>query len=66
MLYIIERRGGVTKSQDTLALIRQLPIEVLPAYEQAVFEAVHLEPVILFPMQMLSLSQQPCAIAQFS
>ena len=43
MLYIIERRGGVTKSQDALALIRQLPIEVLPADEQAVFDAAHVK-----------------------
>ena len=43
MLYIIERRGGVTKSQDALALIRQLPIEVLPADEQAVFDAAHIK-----------------------
>ena len=43
MLYIVERRGGVTKSQDALALIRQLPIEVLPADEQAVFDAAHIK-----------------------
>jgi len=43
MLYIIERRGGITKSQDALALIRQLPIEVLPADEQAVFDAAHIK-----------------------
>jgi ribonuclease VapC len=43
LLYIIERRGGVTKSQDALALIRQLPIEVLPADEQVVFDAAHIK-----------------------
>ena len=43
MLYIVERRGGVPKSQDALALIRQLPIEVLAADEQAVFDAAHIK-----------------------
>ena len=43
LLYIIERRGGVTRSQDALALIRQLPIEVLPADEQVVFDAAHIK-----------------------
>jgi ribonuclease VapC len=43
VLYIVERRGGVAKAQDTLALIRQLPIEILPADEQAVFSAAHIK-----------------------
>jgi ribonuclease VapC len=43
VLYMIERRGGVTKAQDALALIRQLPIEILPADEQSVFAAAHLK-----------------------
>jgi ribonuclease VapC len=43
ILYITERRGGITKAQDTLALLRQLPIEVLPADEQAVFSAAHIK-----------------------
>lgn len=43
VLYIIERRGGIAKVQDTLALIRQLPIEVLPADEQSVFSAAHIK-----------------------
>jgi len=43
ILYIVERRGGVAKAQDTLALIRQLPIEFLPADEQAVFDAAHIK-----------------------
>jgi len=42
-LYIVERRGGVAKAQDALALIRQLPIEILPADEQAVFSAAHIK-----------------------
>lgn len=43
MLYITERRGGVSKAQDALALIRQLPIEILPADEQSVFSAAHIK-----------------------
>lgn len=43
ILYIVERRGGVAKAQDTLALIRQLPIEILPADEQSVFTAAHIK-----------------------
>jgi predicted nucleic acid-binding protein len=43
LLYIVERRGGVVKAQETLALIRQLPIEVLSADEQAVFDAAHIK-----------------------
>jgi predicted nucleic acid-binding protein len=43
ILYITERRGGVTKAQDALAVLRQLPIEVLPADEQTVFAAAHIK-----------------------
>ena len=43
LLYITERRGGVAKAQDTLALIRQLPIEIVPADEQTVFAAAHIK-----------------------
>jgi predicted nucleic acid-binding protein len=43
VLYIIERRGGISKAQDVLALIRQLPIEILSADEQAVFSAAHIK-----------------------
>jgi len=43
ILYITERRGGVAKAQDTLALLRQLPVEILPADEQAVFSAAHVK-----------------------
>ena len=43
MLYIIERREGVARTQDVLALIRQLPLEILPADEQAVFAAAHIK-----------------------
>lgn len=43
ILYITERRGGVSRAQDTLALIQQLPIEILPADQQAVFSAAHIK-----------------------
>jgi uncharacterized protein len=43
ILYITERRGGLVKAQDALALIQQLPIEVLPADEQTVFTAAHIK-----------------------
>ena len=43
VLYITERRGGVSKAQDALALIRQLPIEILPVDEQEVFAAAHIK-----------------------
>lgn len=43
LLYIIERRGGIAKSQDALALIRQLPIELEPADEQTIFTAAHIK-----------------------
>jgi len=43
ILYITERSGGIEKSQDVLALLRQLPIEVIPADEQTVFTAAHIK-----------------------
>ena len=43
LLYILERRGGASKAQEALALIQQLPIEILPADEQAVFSAAHIK-----------------------
>jgi ribonuclease VapC len=43
LLYITERRGGVAKAQDALALIRQLPIQVMPVDEQIVFSAAHIK-----------------------
>ncbi len=42
-LYIIERRGGPVKAQAALALIQQLPLEILPADEPAVFAAAHIK-----------------------
>jgi predicted nucleic acid-binding protein len=43
ILYITERRSGLIKAQDALALIRQLPIEILPADEPIVFAAAHVK-----------------------
>jgi predicted nucleic acid-binding protein len=43
ILYITERRGGLVKAQDALALLQQLPIEIQPADEQTVFAAAHLK-----------------------
>jgi ribonuclease VapC len=43
LLYITERRGGIVKAQDTLALIQQLAIEIVPADEQLVFAAAHIK-----------------------
>ena len=43
ILYSTERRGGISKVQDTLALVQRLPIEVLPVDEQTVFAAAHIK-----------------------
>ena len=43
ILYITERKGGLQRAKDVLALLRQLPIEILPADEQAVFSAAHIK-----------------------
>lgn len=40
---LTERRGGAPRVQEVLALIRQLPIEVIPVDEQTVFAAAHLK-----------------------
>ena len=43
LLYIIERKPGVARAQETLALIRELPIEIVPAEEKTVLAAAHLK-----------------------
>lgn len=43
LLYIIERRGGIAKAQDALALLRQLPVEILTVDEQIIFAAAHIK-----------------------
>ena len=43
ILYIIERRGGIAKAQDALALMHQLPVEIRLVDEQTVFAAAHIK-----------------------
>lgn len=43
VLYITERRGGLHRAQEALGLLRQLPMEILPADEQLVFAAAHVK-----------------------
>lgn len=43
ILYIIERRGGIAKAQDALALIQQLPLEIPLVDEQTVLAAAHIK-----------------------
>ena len=41
--YITEREGGLVRAQAVLGLIQQLPVEILPASEEAVFAAAHIK-----------------------
>ena len=43
VIYNTERRYGLAKAQDTLALIQRMPIEVLPADNQTVLAAAHIK-----------------------
>ncbi len=43
VIYNTERRYGLAKAQDTLALIQRMPVEVLPADNQTVFAAAHIK-----------------------
>jgi predicted nucleic acid-binding protein len=43
VIYNTERKHGLNKAQDTLALIQEMPIEVLPADDQTVFAAAHIK-----------------------
>ena len=43
MLYIVERRRGLTEAQAVLAASQQAPIEILPADEQTVLAAAHIK-----------------------
>ena len=43
MLYIVERRRGLTEAHSTLAAVQQTPIEILPADEQTVLAAAHIK-----------------------
>ena len=43
MAYIVERRRGLPAAQSALAAVQALPVEVLPADQDAVFGAAHLK-----------------------
>jgi predicted nucleic acid-binding protein len=43
VIYNIERKHGLSKAQDTLALIQEMPIEVLQADNQTVLAAAHIK-----------------------
>jgi len=41
--YIVERERGLARAQETLGLIDQLPIQVLPASREVVMAAAHVK-----------------------
>lgn len=43
IIYNTERRYGLNKAQDTLALIQEMPVEILPADDRTVFAAAHIK-----------------------
>lgn len=43
VVYNTERKHGFSKAQDTLALIQEMPVEVLPADAQTVLAAAHIK-----------------------
>lgn len=43
VVYITERERGLARAQEVLAIIEQLPIEILPVDRQAVLEAAHIK-----------------------
>lgn len=43
VIYNTERKHGLNKTQDTLALIQEMPVEVLPADNQTVLAAAHIK-----------------------
>lgn len=43
VVYNTERKHGLDKAQDTLALIQEMPVEVLPADDQTVLAAAHIK-----------------------
>ncbi|MEP7133925.1 MAG: type II toxin-antitoxin system VapC family toxin [Chloroflexota bacterium] len=43
VIYNTERKHGLNKAQDTLALIQEMPVEVLPADHQTVLAAAHIK-----------------------
>lgn len=43
VLYIIERERGLVKAHEVIAALQQLPIKILPAENQTVFNAAHIK-----------------------
>jgi ribonuclease VapC len=43
VMYITERERGLARAQETLALIEQLPIKIIPVTQQSVFTAAHIK-----------------------
>jgi len=43
VVYITERERGLAKAQEVLAVIEQLPIEILPIDRQTVLAAAHIQ-----------------------
>lgn len=43
VLYITERERGLARAQETLAMIEQMPVVVLPATREVVFAAAHIK-----------------------
>jgi ribonuclease VapC len=43
VVYITERERGMAKAQEVLAMVEQLPIEVLPVDRQTVLAAAHVK-----------------------
>ncbi len=43
VLYITERERGLPKAQAVLAAVEQLPVQILPADQNAVFAAAHIK-----------------------
>ena len=43
VIYNTERKHGISKAQDTLALIQEMPVEVLPADNETVLAAAHIK-----------------------
>jgi len=43
VVYIVERERGLARAQETLGLIDQLPVAVLPASRESVLAAAHIK-----------------------
>ncbi len=43
VVYIVERESGFAQAKETLGLIDQLPIEIVPASREAVLAAAHIK-----------------------